>query len=466
MCRFRAGEEPAYDALDAVGSESLVEDFCVAASALVDPDGQVWPGDGRLRRASLGYLRAMQEGPAATVRAAIAHHLLASERGKRGQRREGGAAALAAAAAAPPDEDDLAKTPSLLRLLQYPPNGSGALSAHTDFEVFTFIHQRRRGLQIQHQGPRSEEERAPSEDGERWQFARAAPADEEVSLSPPPRLPRARARKPSRNYSPAKSRAPHSLSLSRSSCSRATRSSSGRTAACAPRATACASTRSSTPRASRGVSLKEGTREKSSLRARPTPSKAHASTNTMTNLVEEEDLEKEDARERLFWHERSRRPSLGLCAVLSLSQRGASAAARVDRALSRRARRGPARAAAALARARGSAVRGFRGGARRVRRAPRRRGPSHATQTPPHQGRGGRSQRHRRRHHCQTPKAHIGPLPREIFMKRSSTRALQGAPSLVIERHSLRALCLPDLTQSLSFNSFTYGLFYFNFVAF
>ena len=37
---FRAGEEPVYDASDALGSSSRVEDFCVAAGARADPDGQ------------------------------------------------------------------------------------------------------------------------------------------------------------------------------------------------------------------------------------------------------------------------------------------------------------------------------------------------------------------------------------------------------------------------------------------
>ena len=43
---FRAGEEPVYDASDAVGAASRVEDFCVAAGAQADPASQVWPDDG------------------------------------------------------------------------------------------------------------------------------------------------------------------------------------------------------------------------------------------------------------------------------------------------------------------------------------------------------------------------------------------------------------------------------------
>ena len=43
---FKAGEEPVYDASDAVGAASRVEDFCVAAGAQADPASQVWPDDG------------------------------------------------------------------------------------------------------------------------------------------------------------------------------------------------------------------------------------------------------------------------------------------------------------------------------------------------------------------------------------------------------------------------------------
>ena len=53
---------------------------------------------------------------------------------------------------------------SLLRLLRYPEGCRGALSAHTDFEAFTLVHQRSPGLEVQRG------------DG-RWVRCRAAPDD-------------------------------------------------------------------------------------------------------------------------------------------------------------------------------------------------------------------------------------------------------------------------------------------------
>ena len=57
----------------------------------------------------------------------------------------------------------LAETPSMLRLLRYPAGAAGALSAHTDFEVFTAIHQRAPGLEVRVDG--------------KWRRARAFPDD-------------------------------------------------------------------------------------------------------------------------------------------------------------------------------------------------------------------------------------------------------------------------------------------------
>ena len=47
--------------------------------------------------------------------------------------------------------EPLEATPSMLRLLRYPVAG-GDLSAHSDFECFTFVHQRVAGLEVQVDG--------------------------------------------------------------------------------------------------------------------------------------------------------------------------------------------------------------------------------------------------------------------------------------------------------------------------
>ena len=166
---FRAGEEPKYDATDVVGASSRVEDFCVSASAQLDPSSQVWPEDGGALRARVfEYLDATREGPSRYVRSALRCHVLASDRHKRRRRRrdvrdepeddgddDGGGGALTTS---------LSETPSMLRLLRYPADARGTLSTHTDFEVFTVIHQRRRGLQINVDGS--------------WTWARPAPSDD------------------------------------------------------------------------------------------------------------------------------------------------------------------------------------------------------------------------------------------------------------------------------------------------
>ena len=157
---FRAGEEPVYDASDAVGAASRVEDFCVAAGAQADPASQVWPDDGgALRDAIFAYFDAAREGPSRRVRAALRGRLLATARRKRQRLRTG----------LDPEEThdmlaaSLAETPSMLRLLRYPAGAAGSLSAHTDFEVFTAIHQRAPGLEVRVDGT--------------WRRARAFPDD-------------------------------------------------------------------------------------------------------------------------------------------------------------------------------------------------------------------------------------------------------------------------------------------------
>ncbi|KAH8047811.1 iron ascorbate-dependent oxidoreductase [Aureococcus anophagefferens] len=145
---FRAGEEPVYDASDAVGAASRVEDFCVAAGAQADPASQVWPDDGgALRDAIFAYFDAARGGPSRRVRAALRGRLLATARRKRQRLRTG----LDPEEAGDMLAASLAETPSMLRLLRYPA-APGSLSAHTDFEVFTAIHQRAPGLEVRVDG--------------------------------------------------------------------------------------------------------------------------------------------------------------------------------------------------------------------------------------------------------------------------------------------------------------------------
>ena len=157
---FKAGEEPVYDASDAVGAASRVEDFCVAAGAQADPASQVWPDDGgALRDAIFAYFDAARDGPSRRVRAALRGRLLATARRKRQRLRTG----LDPEEAGDMLAASLAETPSMLRLLRYPAGAAGSLSAHTDFEVFTAIHQRAPGLEVRVDG--------------KWRRARAFPDD-------------------------------------------------------------------------------------------------------------------------------------------------------------------------------------------------------------------------------------------------------------------------------------------------
>ncbi|KAJ1457867.1 hypothetical protein M885DRAFT_614886 [Pelagophyceae sp. CCMP2097] len=136
---YRRGEEPQYDANEA---QSAVEDFCIDCHERSEED-QVWPnpecGGARLQAATDRYLNALKP-----LRRIVEATLSA---------RLNDAVALAGAG------------PSILRLLRYPP-AAVSLSAHTDFEIYTFVHQRVRGLQVQ--------------DGGDWIDASASPADDGV----------------------------------------------------------------------------------------------------------------------------------------------------------------------------------------------------------------------------------------------------------------------------------------------
>ena len=124
---YKAGEEPTYDA-DAIKSQ--VEDFSVVSTG----DDQIWPEGERgdaLRDAALSYLD-VADAAGQIVRDALGSVLAPTK--KRRRRAE-------------PFE----ATPSMLRLLRYPVAG-GDLSAHSDFECFTFVHQRVAGLEVQVDG--------------------------------------------------------------------------------------------------------------------------------------------------------------------------------------------------------------------------------------------------------------------------------------------------------------------------
>ena len=124
---YKAGEEPTYDA-DA--DKSQVEDFSVVSTG----DDQIWPEGDRgnvLRDAALSYLD-VADAAGQIVRDALGSVLAPTK--KRRRRAE-------------PQE----ATPSMLRLLRYPVAG-GDLSAHSDFECFTFVHQRVAGLEVQVDG--------------------------------------------------------------------------------------------------------------------------------------------------------------------------------------------------------------------------------------------------------------------------------------------------------------------------
>ena len=124
---YKAGEEPTYDA-DAIKSQ--VEDFSVVSTG----DDQIWPAGERgdvLRDAALSYLD-VADAAGQVVRDALGSVLAPTK--KRRRRAE-----------------PLEATPSMLRLLRYPVVG-GDLSAHSDFECFTFVHQRVAGLEVQVDG--------------------------------------------------------------------------------------------------------------------------------------------------------------------------------------------------------------------------------------------------------------------------------------------------------------------------
>ena len=130
---YKAGEEPTYyasedDASDAVASR--VEDYSVVSTG----DDQVWPegeiGD-VLRDAALQYLD-VADAAGTVVRDALGSLLASDERPAKRRRRTA---------------EPLVAAPSMLRLLRYPAAG-GDLSAHSDFECFTFVHQRVAGLEV------------------------------------------------------------------------------------------------------------------------------------------------------------------------------------------------------------------------------------------------------------------------------------------------------------------------------
>ena len=124
---YKAGEEPTYDA-DAIKSQ--VEDFSVVSTG----DDQIWPAGERgdvLRDAALSYLD-VADAAGQVVRDALGSVLAPTK--KRRRRAE-----------------PLQATPSMLRLLRYPGAG-GDLSAHSDFECFTFVHQRVAGLEVEVDG--------------------------------------------------------------------------------------------------------------------------------------------------------------------------------------------------------------------------------------------------------------------------------------------------------------------------
>lgn len=130
---YKAGEEPTYyasedDASDAVASR--VEDYSVVSTG----DDQVWPegeiGD-VLRDAALQYLD-VADAAGTVVRDALGSLLASDERPAKRRRRSA---------------EPLVAAPSMLRLLRYPAAG-GDLSAHSDFECFTFVHQRVAGLEV------------------------------------------------------------------------------------------------------------------------------------------------------------------------------------------------------------------------------------------------------------------------------------------------------------------------------
>lgn len=130
---YKAGEEPTYDASDADALDaaaSRVEDFSVVSTG----DDQVWPegerGDG-LRDAALQYLD-VADAAGQIVRNALGSLLASDERPAKRRRRSA---------------EPLVAAPSMLRLLRYPAAG-GDLSAHSDFECFTFVHQRVAGLEV------------------------------------------------------------------------------------------------------------------------------------------------------------------------------------------------------------------------------------------------------------------------------------------------------------------------------